>query len=250
MSEQVLPSIRLREANRGLSALVLLSLAGHGLALAAIVYFQAWQPPLDIARRSMPVELVQLGKPRDPKLLPRKVEPPPPPPPPPDDAVALETKTPKEERAPEPRPKKEKKEEKRELSAAAKRLLANSDRLDKALSRIEEREGQENGYEQGTTTDATNAATGYAADVLVALKKSYHLPETIPVAERATLEARVLLYIQRDGSIRRYEFVKRHPNEAFMAALESALKSVKLPPPPADAVTALKDGIEIVFNNR
>jgi TonB-like protein len=243
MSEAYTPSVRTRQANRGFSAVVMLSIIIHGVAIGGALYAQHMKPRLDITRASIPVELVQLGKRRDPKLLPRIVEeqqaaaPP-------DEGVPLETKeTPPAEKS-ETKPKKPPK-----LSAAAKALLdGKQDKMDRALQKVEDREGDPEGDIHGTTTDPTKAAQGYMKTIISSLKSNYRLPETIPASQRQFLRASVVLFIERDGSIARYEFTQRHPNELFMGALEALLKSMKLPPPPAAQAAQLHDtGIEVVF---
>jgi outer membrane biosynthesis protein TonB len=244
MSEPYTPSGRLKQANRGFSFVVFFSIVLHSLAIGGALYAQHSTPRIDIARVSIPVELVQLGKRRDPKLLPRlveeqKAEAPP------DEGVPLETKnTPPEEKS-----SKKKKEKQPKLSDAAKKLLeGKTDALDRVVKKMEEREGDPEGDVNGTTTDPTKAAQGYMKAIISTLKGNYRLPETIPASQRQFLRASVVLFIDRDGSILRYEFTQRHPNELFMAALDSLLKSIKLPPPPAAQAQSLHDtGIEVIF---
>ena len=58
------------------------------------------------------------------------------------------------------------------------------------------------------------------------------------------------MFIDRNGSISRFEFVERHPNTLFMGALESMLGgSLQLPPPPAsEAARYASDGLEVAFS--
>jgi outer membrane biosynthesis protein TonB len=243
MSEIERPTFRRRNANRGFSAVVFLSVLIHSLAIGGALYAQHTTPRLDVTRASIPVELVTLGKKRDAKLLPRIVEQPVAEAPP-DEGVALETKN-------TPPPDKSAKKEKKpkQLSDAAKRLLEGKpDKLDRAFTKMEDREGDPEGDVNGTTTDPTKAAQGYMRTIISTLKSNYRLPETIPASQRSFLRASVILYVERDGSITHYEFTQRHPNELFMAALESLLKSIKLPPPPAGQAASLQQtGIEVVF---
>src|SRR6185436_5909207 len=108
------------------------------------------------------------------------------------------------------------------------------------LDKIDDREGDADGDVRGTTTDITAAATGYTRQALAALQSAYTLPETIPASQRQFLNAQVLVFVERDGTIARYEFVERHPNEIFMGALESMLRTVKLPPPPPELADSVK----------
>ncbi|MCK6544890.1 TonB C-terminal domain-containing protein [Myxococcota bacterium] len=240
MTDAPVPEARKRAAaNRAFPWIVGVSLGVHVLAFGGVIAAQASKKEAPIVVNAVPVQLVALGKRRDPKLLPRKVEevaaaqsP---------DGVSLDTG-----KTPSPSKTSTKKTDQK-LSDAARRLLeggsTSSDaRLDAAASKLEDREGDPNGHISGTTTDPSQAASGYQRSILVTLQDNYRLPETIPASQRKFLKAQVLLYIERDGSIARYEFVERHPNDVFMGALESMLRQIKMPPPPPDLADAVKDG--------
>jgi outer membrane biosynthesis protein TonB len=231
---------RRRSGNRGFWLTAFLSLGIHVGIGAAALYAQPKRQTIDL-NRAIPVQLVKLGKKRDPALLPRIYEPPPPPK---DEGVALA----KDE--PTPPPKDEKKKSKDELSDAAKRLLDSDKRLDEALRKVtpDDPEGDESGSELGTTSDTSNAAAGYIAEIGRALQSNYRLPEAIPASQRKFLKARVLLFIEPNGKVREFSFVEAHPNNLFMGALESLLKTVHLPPPPkAEAKRFQNEGVEVVF---
>src|SRR5690349_16030830 len=139
MSEGTSASTRGARANRGFGIVVAFSVGLHALAIGSALYAQGRRPEIKPFQNAVPVQLVALGKKRDPKLLPRIQQEAPPPPP--DEGIALETsKTdPSEKTKPSKKPE-------QKLSDAAKRMLegANKDsKLDKALQQIEEREGQE-----------------------------------------------------------------------------------------------------------
>ncbi len=231
-------------ADRRFSWVLGLSLLVHAGAIGGAVFAQSLRPPRPEPVRAMPVELVRLGKPRDPKLLPRIPASGTPAPADPA-AVPLETgkkaaPTPAATRAPK-------------LSAAAERLLqgAQADALDpveRAVQKLAEPpEGREDGDPAGTAS-AANAASGYVAQVGRALKENYRLPETIPSGQRQFLNARVVLYLERDGRIARFEFLEKHPNQLFIGALEALLTSLKLPPPPRELARQYADsGLEVVF---
>lgn len=239
MTEAPVPEARKRAtANRAFPWIVGVSLGVHVLAFAGVLVAQASKPEAPLVVNAVPVQLVALGKKRDPKLLPRKVE---------EvaaarsaDGVALDSgKTPSKAT---PSTKKEPK-----LSDAAQRLLeggsTSSDaKLDQATSKLDDREGDPSGHISGTTTDPSQAASGYQRSILVTLQDNYRLPETIPASQRKFLKAQVLLFIERDGSIARHEFVERHPNDIFMGALESMLRQIKMPPPPPEVADAVRDG--------
>ena len=72
-----------QRASSGFVGWVAVSVLIHGGAVGGVVYAQTLKPPRVDLQEAIPVELVRLGKPRDPKLLPRLAPPPPPAPPPP-----------------------------------------------------------------------------------------------------------------------------------------------------------------------
>lgn len=236
---------RVRSANRGMSALMAGSLALHAALIGAIAVASA-RTPKEETRTVIPVELVTLGAPRDPKLLPRKVRSAPPAPAPAaaapsKDAVALEgkapTRSPPTKRSPQ-------------LSDAAQKLLeTHSDaRLEEALGKLEAPEGSPDGSRFGTTTDPAAIADAYEAEVKGILQANYRLPDTVPVSQRRFLEAEVALYIDARGRVARFEFLRRHENATFMNALEALLRTVELPPPPAHlAKTYASGGLAIRF---
>src|SRR5687767_11505176 len=69
---------RKKSANRAFLPIVILSLALHAGVIVSVVYAQHRTPRLPPPTDAIPVQLVRLGKPRDPELLPRKVAEPPP----------------------------------------------------------------------------------------------------------------------------------------------------------------------------
>jgi hypothetical protein len=238
--------VRVQQANRGFSGLFIVSLLVHAGALGAVIFGQHLKGKPKVTMNSIPVQLVKLGKLRDPNLLPQITRPPPPPP---DEGIALDTANnakPTEQTTEKPKPKDP------QLSDAAKRLLeSRPDELDRAVGRIEEDEGSPDGSIYGTTTDPTNAAKGYAAEVAAIIQQSYVLPKTITPSEHRFLSAEVVLHIERDGTVSKYEIVKIHDNEAFKRALESVLQRLKLPPPPpAVASEYAEAGLGVIFKPR
>lgn len=245
-------SARLQRPNRGFWLTLIGSFAVHSAAFATIAVLQAMRPPAPQLQQAIPVELVKLGKPRDAKLLPRIARPAPPPPPP-DRAVNLDTGKTKPNK-PEKPAKPEKAKPQPQLSPAAERMLRRRS-LDKAMSKLDslptetpdEGEGSPTGSVYGTTTDPARAASGYLAEVSAALTAAYRLPKTIPSDQRRFLSAQVMLHIEGDGRISSYEFIQRHPNQAFMSALERLLKQIKLPPPPKALAARFRRGQAVEF---
>ncbi len=234
-------SMRRSSANQGFVAFAVLSLMIHVGGIGGVVWFQNRTPrrkPVE----TVTVELVRLGKPRDPKLLPRKTAPALAPK---NEGVALDTKS-------ESKPTKKRETKKSpEMSDAARRMLNGSDaRLDDALSKLdsEEPEGQEDGDVMGTAARSDSAASKYQAEISRALRSRYALPTTIPPSQRRFLEAEFVLYIERNGTIARYEIVKEHSNQTFMTSVETMLKRTKLPPPPRELADAyLETGVGVRF---
>lgn len=243
--EPELARTRVQDATRGLVTWTALALSAH-VGAVALFLVTVTEPRVNLELESMPVELIRLGTPRDPKLLPRRVRPPPstrterrPPAPSNQQGVALEGPEPKKAK-PAKRPRK--------LSQAARDLLEGGDTdLDSLLEKAVP-EGQEDGFRNGTASDATFAANAYEAKVKAALDEAYELPLAVQAQSRF-LNAQVAIFIDRSGRIARYEFIRRHDSKPFMSALERMLKTIKLPPPPAElASTYRKNGLEIHFS--
>ena len=230
---------RQRAVNRGFKWVLIASFVLHFGVFGAVVFAQSQRPAV-VVKDAIPVELVQLGKPRDPDLLPRKVRRAPPPP---DDGVNLDTG-----KKPKTKPKR-KRDPDKAMSDAARRLLndANDSALDNAFSKLDEPEGSPDGVARGTTTDPTRAARGYEAQVGASLKQAYRLPETLK-SRRQFLSAEFVLFIESNGRIARYEIVKSHPERVFMSALENLLKSHQLPAPPKALAKRYRDqGVRVRF---
>lgn len=265
-------SPRSSKANSGFLPLLMVSIIVHVGSIGTTVYAVSLSPPRIQPSASIPVELVRLGKPRDPELLPRKVRAPPPPPPapppppeppppepaapeppPPAEAVAVPVEPPKTEKE-KPKPKTKAKPKKSpRLSKAAQRLLQNRSsseaRLDDALAKLDEQEGSPDGSLRGTTTDPSKAAEGYIRALTEALDQAYDIPAAIPAAQRPFLKARVVLFIDRNGRITKFEFIERHSNKLFMSALENLLRTIRLPRPPAALRRRMaRSGVEINFS--
>jgi colicin import membrane protein/protein TonB len=122
-------------------------------------------------------------------------------------------------------------------------------RLASVLSELKQelQAGRPDGAPDG---DASEAGEGdqYLALVVRQLRQGYRLPATIGERERLFLTGTVVLYIEPDGRISRYELVKRSGNPAFDDALERDVRETRLPPPPP----AMRDlyrrtGLEVLF---
>lgn len=226
----------------GFAITIGLSLLVHAAAVGGLVWMQDRKPRTLDLQRAIPVQLVKLGKLRDPKLLPRRVRRARPPK---AEGAALDRG---EKAETKPSTKKEAAGKEPELSDAARRMLAEG-AMDDVFDKLDdEAEGSPDGSPHGTTTDASNVAAGYQAAIARTLSAKYRLPQSIPASQRQFLRARVVLWIEANGRVSQFEFIERHPNRPFMVALESLLKTVTLPPPPAtQSKTYRDDGVEIVF---
>ena len=237
---------RQSRANHGFIWVVALSLLLHIGGIGGAVYAQKYANRGPKIVTSIPVQLVRLGKKRDPKLLPRRTAPAPIPKAP-EKTIDL---TPDNQATPPKKPQPKPPERAPQLSSAAERLLAGQPDpdLDHAIKNLEDAEGDPNGDPMGNATEATNPASGYALEVSRVLKANYAVPDLIPPSQRRFLEAEVVLFVERDGTISRFEFVRRHPNALFMGALEALLGRIKLPPPPANLAADMRDtGLGVVF---
>jgi colicin import membrane protein len=222
------------------------SLPALGLAVClhfAVFIAAFWLPRL-FDRRPPPrkpiiAHMVALGKPRDPKLLPRKESPAP--------AAPASVPTPSAlSKAP---------------STPAKKEPTRSELMERALARAAgkttpetreppdpERAGSAAGSIEGTVASAEEGDAYFTA-VHDAILEQYVVPSVISERERLYLAASVLAWIGPDGRILRHEFQKKSGNAFFDQALELAMQKTKLPPPPPDLARSLRDS-GVVLNFR
>lgn len=205
------------------------------LASAALhVFVMGWAvarrppPALDLDQKPIVARLVRLGEKRPEEYLPRKEAAPPPaaPPAPPSVAVAA---APAKPAAPAPG------------AAPAKAAPSSKGRagttLASVLSKVQrdveqERWGSPDGDPAG---DSETGSEGdrYLALVRRELETKYVLPKTISESESLHLKATVVLLLEPGGRIVGHSFERRSGNDAYDAALERAIQSARLPPPPA-----------------
>ena len=226
----------------------LVAIAAHVVLLvAAMVLPKFFDRPQPLQKPIM-VKQIQLGKPRDQKLMPRMD--PPAAAPPPSPGVSIPP-TPSKEAAPAkdpkpspPRPKQPSREELMERALAQATKGVESDRHQ---IKPEEREGAENGSALGNSATAEEGDQ-YFTEVQQAILANYVLPSIISERERMSLKATVDAWIARDGTIVKYQFEQRSGNRFFDDALELAIKRTHVPPPPADRAAAIaRDGVALVF---
>ena len=189
--------------------------------------FESRAPP----RKPIIAHLVALGRPRDPKLLPRKESPPP--------AAASRSVIPVPSST--------------AATAPRKREPTRSELMERALARAAgkaepetreppdpERAGLASGSLQGTAA-TPEEGDAYFSAVHDAIFEHYVVPSVISERERLYLTAQVVVWIAPDGRIIRYDFQKKSGNAFFDQALERAIQQTKLPAPPPDMARALRD---------
>jgi colicin import membrane protein/protein TonB len=227
--------------------LVLVSLVLHTAVVVAAALLHTPSARIDLAQKPISAKLVRLGEKRPERYLPRKEAPPPEPAP----AAAAQpvpaaAPRPSPPAAPAPR-----------APAAAPRPTSGAggagDALASALSRVRRDKalaepvyGDPNGDPMGDSSEGEGDQ--YLALVVRALRESYILPSTLSEADRARLQATVVLYLDPNGGLIRYAFETRSGNDAFDAALERAIRAARLPPPPADLRERYRrEGIGVVY---
>lgn len=248
--------------------MIAVSVAAHALFIA----LAAWrQPPaiLDLNQKPIVARLARYGELRPKQNLPRKeASPPPGPPGPPAPPVVAAPPTPPPAPAPPPKaapapapapvakaatppapakadsmppPKAAPAKPQPAPKVAQERPPGTSGGasggggLASAMSRVEHDQkiyGSPDGDPRGDAEDGEGDA--YLALVTRALQETYNLPATISDRERMHLRATVVLFIEPDGKISRYEFESRSGNPTFDGALEAAVRGARLPPPPAE----------------
>lgn len=184
------------------------------------------------------VELVALGKPRDPSALPRIANPAPPKrakreevvlDEPPAEQAPVEELTehkvddPAEEVPPEPT-----------RDELMKDAFAGLEGLHDPERPVNEDvpEGQEDGVVEGTLSQAAGDALmrTYSTKVNAAISKQWRVPATLDSEQIEGLSGEVvmLVYLSEDGYIREYRWDKRSQNEQFNLSIESALRRFRV----------------------
>ena len=217
---------------------------GPGLALAiglhlAVVAAAFFLPKLldrpHPVRKPVIAHLVALGKPRDPRLLPRKESEPP--------AGAAPASAPQKPGAP-PKSAPQRQLTRQEMM---ERAVAGAARRTRDEKPDPERAGQETGSPSGT---AANAEEGekYFGEVEDRIHANYVVPSVISERERLYLSATVVIYIGRDGTIVKHVMTKPSGNSFIDQALVLAIQRTRLPAPPPELARLVRDeGLEINF---
>lgn len=225
---------------------MLSSLGVHLAAIAIYGYASAERRPvIDLTERIIMTKMVRLGKKKEPKLLPRKVEAPAAKP----DETLLAV-----DKEVEPEPKedldKKKNDALKKIEDEAKRQRAREDALRRIADKVgdEEPEGNPEGSAYGEADGKVNLLQAYYGKLHDRVKAFYMVPAIISEAERRRLVAVVVIYVGQDGAIIKHEFEQESGNDAFDSALEAALQRASpLPVPPAFLRDQLRDGVALRF---
>jgi colicin import membrane protein/protein TonB len=227
--ERIWPAVLLSGAIH--AALVLLAVARAG-------------PVLDLDQKPIAARLVKLGEARPPEWLPRRdVVPPPPAPAAPQAAAGPAAPAPPPAAAGKAPPA---------PGAARGATPGAGTSLSDVLSRVrkqvdEERWGSPEGDVMGEATEG-DAGDRYLALVTRALHDAYELPPTLSEKDRLHLRAKVVLWVEPDGSVVRWKFESRSASPAFDDALERAVRRARLPPPPPEARELYRrTGVVVLF---
>ncbi|MBI5494994.1 MAG: TonB family protein [Deltaproteobacteria bacterium] len=225
--------------------------ASVGLHVAVLVGYTLWDAAqvhvIDFPDEPIKAQLVKLGKPRDPKLLPR-LQTAPKPAPAKDTAVPVPNLNSKEDKKLDDRMKdalqriQEESERDKQREDALARI---ADRVGKAQP--EEDEGQEDGHVEGTAPTATqvNAYLGLLAS---RVKARYQVPSVITPPECARLVAQVMVRMGPDGALLDTRIHKTSGNDLFDSAVISAVKqAAPLPRPPDNMMQMVKTGFGFNF---
>lgn len=221
-----------------LGGLVLTAGVHAALVVALLVAHSSSAAPPRPPRDVVVAKLVRLGKPRDPRLLPRKPSAPPPTAPATplspnvDPNAAPTTPTP----APDP-------------DAVAGDEFEKARLRAKAIGETyEEPEGSPEGSPAGT---ADTAAEGdpYATAIDAAIRAEWRVPDLVKPEQLAALACTVFVRIEADGTIVESAVLEPSRNRFFDGSVVEAIARVKkLPPPPSDRLREILDGgITIVF---
>lgn len=215
---------------------LVLAIALHVAVVAAAFFLPRLLDRPHALRKPVIAHLVALGKPRDPRLMPRKEAEPP--------AAAAPASVPEKAGAPSKSVPSSRQLTRQELM---ERALAGAARRTKDEKPDPERAGQESGSPTGS---AANVEEGekYFGEVEDRIHANYVVPSVISERERMYLSATVVIYIARDGSIVKHVMTKPSGNTFIDQALVLALQRTRLPAPPADLLKLVRDeGLEINF---
>jgi outer membrane biosynthesis protein TonB len=217
---------------------------------AVVIYFlvSTATPIFTNERHIIAVNIVQKGKPRDEKLLPRQVADTPkseeepakpapvlePPPPPQKHAIKVEK--------PEPKPSKSHPKTSSKTNQSPKKNPL--DALEKRLKALE-KEGKADGLDYGNSVTG-ELTESYGARIVAVLKENFTLPSFISAKEARLLMVRLKIRIDAEG--KPLQVLVTHPsgNASYDDAVLANAKGVEsFGPPPLPLRKQLRAGVEI-----
>jgi outer membrane biosynthesis protein TonB len=227
----------------GLALAVVLHAAVFGAALFLPQFFDR-APPL---RKPIIAHMVALGKPRDPRLLPRREMPPPASSSRPSAGPVAPPAAPQTPGKALSQPAQKHPPTRQELMQRALARATGRASTESKEAPDPERAGSAQGSPEGTAQSAEEGDAYFTA-VHDAILENYLVPSVISERERLFLSASVVAWIGRGGQILKHEFQKKSGNAFFDQALELAIQRTKLPPPPPDLAQSLRDtGVVLNF---
>ena len=225
---------------RRLTMTVVVSLVVHLFAFAAWAFFPTddKSKPINLDEAVVKARLVKLGKPRDPKLLPRIPTAPPPTPP--------DKKAPPNLEKPDS-PEKDKVEPDKKSASDILDQFKTDNQVPRDLNDLirervgeDEEEGQAFGDKDGTALDG-EITDSYFARVTARIFKSMEVSSVLSDEERVRLKAELCLKIDDGGAVSDIKVTKSsgstiYDSDIVAAALRAS--PVPAPPPPARARAA------------
>ncbi|MCX7943172.1 MAG: TonB C-terminal domain-containing protein [Deltaproteobacteria bacterium] len=228
--------------NKEILFAITISLISHILLFAFFIFLpKSLDSRSDSKERIIVTRLVALGVPRNEKILPRL------------DEGSIETKKEIIINSEEPASTKEvfKKDEKKTDNEFNKRLLSS---INKVKRMIDTRSssppiGDPNGSPLGDSTEGQKGDI-YLTEIYNKIKSNYVIPDIISEKQRKELRAIIIIYIDTDGKLIRYEFEKKSGNAHFDNALINAItRSSPFSSPPKERARIYKmHGIGINFS--
>lgn len=218
-----MPRDEFRRGRRGNSIGMLVTLALHGAALAAVgIAHGEPKPPLIVERDFVAAELVKLGKPRDKFWLPRITQPP-------RAQAPAETLKVADDPNAQPAPKEAPRPEDPKIAKELKSAL-NRARMLEALAQEEPDEGALNGSRLGTSNQAVGDQ--YLAEVKGMLLQNYNLPAGI-APDQISSPPEIKFRIGPDGTLSEIKLSKSSGNSFIDdACVQAAQLTRKVGPPP------------------
>ena len=229
---------------------VLLAVGMHVLVFgAALVLPQLFDRPRPL-RKPIIARMVALGRPRDPRLLPRRESAPPPASAAPAPGPVAPLAPPAATHAPGKAPSQPAQKHAPSRQELMQRALARATGRATSESKEEpdpERAGSATGSAEGTAQSAEEGDAYFTA-VHDAILENYVVPSVISERERLFLSASMVVWIGPAGQLLKHELQKKSGNSFFDQALELAIQRTRLPAPPADLARSLRDtGVVLNF---